>query len=101
MHDLGRTAQIADGLEQGHRHDGGGGRALRAVEARLLQQDVHLQQIRNAVAFRDDVALDAFGTVAAMRLGRCADDGELGCGLGSVGGIGTRQQPLGGEFTAQ
>ena len=59
------------------------------VEAGLLQEDVDLEQVGQAVRLRDDVGGDRRRPVARMRLGRRARDRELRPGLVRIDGEGT------------
>ena len=74
---------------------------MSAVQPGLLEKDVDLEQVGDAVALGYDVCGDACRTVQLMRPGGGAYDGQLGERLGTVAGVGTCQQSLAGELAAQ
>ncbi len=101
LHDARRVRQIADRLEQRHDHDRRGGRVRRPIEPRLLEQDVHFEQVGDAAALGHDVGRDRRRPVQRVRLGGGVDDGQLRCGLAGVGRERTRERPLTGELAGQ
>ena len=84
VHDAAAVAQIVDGLEQ--RHDVDVERALaRPQQPRFLEQHGDLQDVGDAVGLGDDVVGHGGLAVVPMRLGRGAQDRQLGGGLGGIG----------------
>ena len=65
---------------------GGLGRVRWAVQPGLLQQQVHLQHVRDALALGDDVGGDAGAAIALVRRGRRVRNGQLRVRLVAVRG---------------
>src|ERR1700732_1767658 len=65
-HHVGGLGQIADGFEQRHRHDRCARIGIAAVKPRLLEQDIHFQQVRHALALGHDVRGNAAAAIAPM-----------------------------------
>lgn len=86
-HDLGRDAQVADGLEQRHDDQVAGGVAVQraAQQPGLLQQQGHFQQVADRLGVADDVVAQRLAAEAGQRFARGLEGGELELGLVGVG----------------
>jgi hypothetical protein len=100
-HDARRGLQIADRLEQRHRHDRGRGRIARPVEPDLLKQQIDLEQVGHRLRHRHDIVGDARRAVTAMCLGSGGDDREFGRGFFRIIGVAAGERARIGEFTTQ
>ena len=103
-HDLGRGIKIADGFEQRDRHDRGVRRiaiVAHPPQPRFLEQDVHFQQVGDALRHGNDIMGDALRPVEAVRFGGGMDDRQFRRGFVGIGGKARSERAVVGEFAAQ
>ncbi len=71
------------------------------VEPGFLEQHMDFEQVGHRLRHRDDVMRDAPAPIFGMRLGRGADDRQLGRGLFRIVGIGAGQRPRAFQLAAE